>query len=480
MIRIRLRLNLLALVLASLAWAQNLSAQDSQHPTADLLSELIRIDTGNPPGNENKIGECLSSRLAPLGLQIRIVPTPVPGKSHFIARLKGDGTKKPVLLAAHADVVGVEREKWTIDPFSGIARDGYIYGRGAIDFKGGLAVFTQAVIQLAKNHVPLHRDVILLSEADEESGAYNTTWLANSHWELIDCEFALNEGGWIIQDSAGRVQYVSVSTADKLSIPVLLTAVGNSTHSSMPTSDNAIYTLARALQRLADYETPLELLPSTREFLATLAKVSPPPLSTNIDTLLTDKNPVRVREADRAISQNPLLHALMRNTVAPVILKAGFRGNVIPGSAEATINVRLIPNTDFNALLANIRQAINDPSIEVQLASPETPEGQRASALLKLRSSLAPSTKDTALYRALEASARSIWRDSPVTTYLFQAGTDAGAWRSRAVPVYGIYPYPITADDLRRMHGNDERVSIHSLEQGTELIYKTLVQVASE
>jgi acetylornithine deacetylase/succinyl-diaminopimelate desuccinylase-like protein len=170
----------------------------------------------------------------------------------------------------------------------------------------------------------------------------------------------------------------------------------------------------------------------------------------------------------------------MRNTIAPVLLKAGFRGNVIPGSAQATVNVRLIPNTDFDALLSHMRQVINDPHVEVSLASPDTPEGQRAAALLKLRSSLSPSTKDTALYRALEASAHSIWPDTPVTPYLFQAGTDAGAWRSRGIPVYGIYPYPITAEDLRRMHGNDERVSIHSLEQGTELIYKTLVQAESE
>src|SRR5579884_67183 len=214
-LRTRPLLNFLLLVFCLTVSTHGLQTAGNEHPTADLLSELIRIDTSNPPGNENKIAEFLSSRLRPLGFEIQIVPTPVPGKSHFIARLKGDGTKKPVLIAAHADVVGVEREKWTVDPFSGIVRDGYVYGRGAIDFKGGLAVFTEAVMQLAKNHVPLHRDVILLSEADEEGGAYNTTWLANSHWDLINCEFALNEGGWIMEDTSGHVQYVSVSTADK-------------------------------------------------------------------------------------------------------------------------------------------------------------------------------------------------------------------------------------------------------------------------
>lgn len=455
--------------------------QRSEYPTADLLSELIRIDTSNPPGNEGKVAEFLAARLRPLGFDIHIVPTPEPGKAHFIARLKGDGSKKPVLLAAHADVVGVEKEKWTVNPFAGVVRDGYVYGRGAIDFKGGLAVFTQAVMRLAKGRIPLHRDVILLSEADEEGGlSYNTSWLADSHWDLIDCEFALNEGGWIIKDDRGGVQYVSVSTADKRSIPLLLTATGASTHSSMPTPDNAILVLSKALAKLADFETPLELTPSTREFFATLANTSSPPLSDNLNTLLNSKDPRLIHEADREISENPLLHALARNTIAPVMLKAGFRGNVIPGSAEATINLRLIPGTDFEALISSIRHVIDDDRVDVSLARPNTPEGARAAALLKMTANLQPSPKNTSLYRALEQSAHSIWPQRPVTSYLFQAGTDAIAWRSRGVPVYGIYPYPITAEDLRRMHGNDERVPIQSLEQGTELIYKTLVQLESE
>ncbi|PYY15102.1 MAG: peptidase M20, partial [Acidobacteria bacterium] len=290
------------------ALTQASPAQQSEHPTADLLSELIRLDTSNPPGNEGFLAE----RLRPLGFDIHIVTTPETGKAHFIARLKGDGSKRPVLLAAHADVVGVEREKWTVDPFAGVVREGYIYGRGAIDFKGGLAVFTRAVIRLARERVPLHRDVILLSEADEESGRYNTTWLADSHWDLIDCEFALNEGGWIIKDDRGGVQYVSISTADKRSVPVIVTATGSSTHSSMPTPDNPILTLAKALTRLADFETPLELTSSTREFLSTLARTSSPPLSDNLNTLLNVKDPKLIQRADQEISQNPLLHALTR------------------------------------------------------------------------------------------------------------------------------------------------------------------------
>jgi len=256
------------------------AAQRKDNPTADLLTELIRVDTSNPPGNTGRLAELLATKFRPLGIEVEIIPTPDPGKAHFIARIKGDGTKKPVLLAAHADVVGVEREKWTVDPFAGEVRDGYVYGRGAIDVKGGLAVFAEVVMRLAKNHVPLHRDVILLSEADEEGGLYGTTWLAESHWNVMDCEFALNEGGWIMKDARGGVQYVSISTADKVSIPLIVTAKGTSTHSSMPRPDSAIFTLSKALAKLADYQTPVELIPSTREFFETLAKTSEPPLST--------------------------------------------------------------------------------------------------------------------------------------------------------------------------------------------------------
>src|SRR6478752_4533590 len=184
------------------------AAAQTTDPTAALLQEIIRLDTSNPPGREGQIDELLASKLRPLGFEVTIVPTPEAGKSHMIARLKGDGSRRPVLLASHADVVGVEKEKWTVDPFAGQVKDGRIYGRGALDFKGGIAVFTRAVMQLAENKVPLARDVIFVVEADEESAPYNTTWLAQTHWSDMECEFALNEGGWVMADDTGRVRYV--------------------------------------------------------------------------------------------------------------------------------------------------------------------------------------------------------------------------------------------------------------------------------
>lgn len=442
-------------------------AQPAVDPTAALLQELIRLDTSNPPGHEGLVDEFLASKLRPLGLDVTIVPTPETGKSHLIARLKGDGSKRPVLLAAHADVVGVEREKWTVDPFAGLIKDGHVYGRGAIDFKGGMAVFARAVMQLAERQVPLARDVIFVVEADEEAAQYNTSWLAQTHWPQMDAEFALNEGGWIMANDNGKVRYVSVSTLDKSSVSTIVSATGTSTHSSMPRPDNAIFTLSKAMAKLSSFEFPVQLTPANRKFLEVLAKTSPQPLAGHYQTLLTSKDPAAIAVADKAISQDPLMHAIIRTTIAPVIVKGGFRSNVIPGSAEATVNLRLVPGTDPNEAVKTLQQFIGDPNVTLRLASPAAGP------------SLTPaSPEDNDLYRALESQAKRTFPGAEVTPYTFQAGTDAGAWRSRGVPVYGIYPYPITADELTRMHGNDEKVSIDSLRLGTEWVFNTLVQVA--
>lgn len=458
-----------AVAAAGVLTAAAAQAQPAVDPTAALLQEIIRLDTSNPPGREGQIDELLAAKLRPLGFEVTIVPTPEAGKSHMIARLKGDGSKRPVLLAAHADVVGVEKDKWTVDPFGGVIKDDHVYGRGAIDFKGGMAVFARAVMQLAERRVPLARDVIFVVEADEEAAQYNTSWLAQTHWAQMDCEFALNEGGWIIAGDDGKVKYVSISTADKSSIGVIVSAKGTSTHSSMPRPDNAIFALSRALAKLSAYEAPVQLTAENRKFLAVLAKTSAPPLAGYYQTLLTSTDPKALAEADREISKDPLMHAIIRNTVAPVIISGGFRSNVIPGSADATLNVRVIPGTDPRDVVTEFQTLIDDPAVTVRLANPSAGP-----------SKVQPSPEQTDLYRALERQALATFPGAEVTPYLFQAGTDAGAWRNRGVPVYGIYPYPITADELTRMHGNDEKVSIESLRKGTEMIFNTLVEVAGK
>jgi acetylornithine deacetylase/succinyl-diaminopimelate desuccinylase-like protein len=440
------------------------NANDS---TVALLTELIRANSSNPGGSTALVANILAPRFKARGFDVQIIQTPDSGKVHFIARIKGDGSKRPVLLAAHSDVVGVERDKWSVDPFAGVIDDGHVFGRGAVDVKGGMAVFVRAALMLAEHHVPLARDVIFLSEADEESGGpYSTEWLAKTHWDDINAEFALNEGGWIMKGDDGNVRYVSISIADKLSLPLTITAHGTSTHSSMPRPDNAIFALSRAMAKIADYETPLLVTPATHQFFTALSRTSKPPMSKYLMDVVGD-DPVAAKKADAIVSKDPLLHSLIRNTIAPVILSGGFRNNVIPGSAQALVNLRMIPGSDPVELVATLKRLVADSTIEFSLAKPAY---ERTPA----------SSEDTDLYRALVRAAHGEFPGAQITPYLFQAGTDATAWRARGVPVYGIYPYPIDADELTRMHGNDEKVSIKSLQQGTEMMYKMLVDVAGK
>jgi acetylornithine deacetylase/succinyl-diaminopimelate desuccinylase-like protein len=458
----------LTLLVASVAAVPRAPAQSPiGDSAAALLSELIRVNTSNPPGSTRGIAELLAPRFKAAGFDVKIIPTPDTGKTIIVARLKGDGSKRPVLIAAHADVVGVEREKWSVDPFAGIVKDGYVYGRGAIDFKGGMAVFARAAMLLAARKVPLARDVIFLAQADEEGGGgYGTAWLTKEHWPDVDAEFALNEGGWIMKAADGHVRYVSISTADKLSVPLTMTARGTSTHSSMPRPDNAIFALSRAMAKLSAYETPLVITPSTRDFFLALSRTSTPPMSDYFRDVV-GSDAARARRADSVVSRDPLLHALIRNTIAPVIINGGFRANVIPGSAEATVNLRMIPGSEPAALVRDIARVIGDSTISLSIGS-------------RVYQPAPESPRTTDLYKALERAAHATFPGAEVTPYVFQAGTDAGAWRSKGVPVYGIYPYPIDADDLTRMHGNDERVRIASLEQGVEMIYRALAEVAGK
>ena len=399
-------------------------------------------------------------------------PTPVAGKTHMIARLKGDGSARPVLIASHADVVGVERDKWTVDPFAGVIKDGYVYGRGAIDFKGGIAVFAEAVMRLARNKIPLKRDVIFMVEADEEAQPYNTTWLAREHWDKMDCEFALNEGGWIIKRDDGKVRYVSISTADKTSISLVLTAHGTSTHSSMPRPDQAIFRLskahgqARRLRHQAGaHRQHARVFSHARENQPSL------PCPTYFYNLVNSKDPQGDR---RSRSRNLEGCAAARDHAQHHRAGADERG--IPQQRDPRFgrSDHQFPRHSRHhcrRLAAEIKRVIADPEYRYRLPR-DAPASNRLSP--KIRPPRPSST------RRLRKSANTVWPGVPVTPYLFQAGTDASAWRSRGVPVYGIYPYPISNDDLSRMHGNDERVPVASLDQGVELIYQTLLKVAAK
>src|SRR3954452_8562874 len=237
-----------------------------------LDRDLVRLNTVNPPGSTAPVAEYLRGRLAAAGFEVDVIQTPDPGKAHLIARLRSPNpTGKPVVLCAHADTVGVERELWSVDPFAGVIRGDYLYGRGSFDDKGGIAVFAAAAMRLARARVPLTRDIVLVFEADEEGGDFGIDWLAENHWDKLDAAYSINEGG-IISTEGGRPQLAAVTVRDKISFSVVLQTRGVSTHSSRPQPPSAIDRLARALARISRHRSTPKLSRLTRTYFRALAK----------------------------------------------------------------------------------------------------------------------------------------------------------------------------------------------------------------
>ena len=462
------------------------SAQDDgpDGEVVELLQQLIRTNTSNPPGNEQQIAELLQARLQPLGFETEIVPTPTPGKAHFIARLRAASpTAKPLLLAGHEDVVGVEPELWSVDPFAGLIRGGDIFGRGAMDFKGGLAAFTVAASRLARAKVALKRDIILLAEADEEGGDYGTGWLAKNHYDKIDAGVSLNEGGWVFEDNGGTPRLMGVTTIDKNSLSVTLETRGNSTHSSRPLPDSAVARLTRALNRIERYEpaTP-EPGATAKRYLRTWARGFGGRTARQIRKLLAADTAKQRRRAARPLargSYGELFNGLLRTIYVPTIIDGGFRSNVLPGAAEATVNIRLLPGARPRPAIRELRRVIGDRKVKV---TPIGTTGESATETLDRfdkRAAQKPSSIDTDLYRALAREGKREWPTARVTPALFEAGTDAVPWRERGIPVYGVYPYPISRSELADMHGNDERISIRRLEEGTDMLTRVIRAAAA-
>ena len=364
-----------------------------------------------------------------------------------------------------------------VDPFGGVIRGDRLYGRGAMDFKGGLAAFTVAAMRLAREGAPRTRDLILLAEADEEGGAYGTTWLAENHWPKIDASESINEGGWIFADGKGGASLMGITTIDKNSLSVTFRTRGTSTHSSRPLPDSALRRLARALDRVERYATAPRITPTARKYLRTWARVSSGRTARRLRTLPTTRRPaVRRRVANRLRDGRwgELFNGLARNIFVPTIVKGGFRANVLPGTAEATVNMRMLPGQEPRPLIRELRRAVGDPKVEITPIVTGDATVEETLDSFDKRAAQPPSATDTDLYRSLVREGRRQWPGVQVTEALFEAGTDATPWRQRGIPVYGIYPYPLSHADLMAMHGNDERVPIAGLEQGTDMLTRVI------
>ena len=316
-----------------------------------------------------------------------------------------------------------------------------------------------------------------LSEADEEGGAYGTAWLAENHWDKIDASESINEGCWIFQHGRGGARLMGITTIDKNSLSVTFRTRGTSTHSSRPLPDSALRRLVRALNRVERYDAAPRITPTARTYLRAWARASSGTTARRLRAITRAKRPAALRRlADQlhAGRWGEFYDGLVRNIFVPTIVSGGFRANVLPGSAEATVNMRMLPGQQPRPLIAELRHVVGDR--EVQITPIVTGDASVKETLdtFDKRAAQAPSSTDTDLFRTLVREGKREWPGVKVAPALFEAGTDATPWRQRGIPVYGIYPYPISHGDLKAMHGNDERVSVRSLEQGTEMLTRVL------
>jgi acetylornithine deacetylase/succinyl-diaminopimelate desuccinylase-like protein len=453
---------LVAMPLMVAAAGQNDAVPDfarSRDEALRIAQELIRIDTSNPPGNETQAANYLKALLYKEGIPSEIIASD-PARANLVARLKGNGTKRPVLLLGHTDVVGVEREKWTVEPFAGDVKDGYLYGRGASDDKGRLVALLQAFILIHRQRVPLDRDLIFVAEAGEE-GASNigTDFLVAKHWDKIDAEFALNEGGWTFERD-GQVQYVGVASTEKVGRRIQLRASGTSGHGSMPRRDNAIVHLASAVARIGAFQPKMKLNDTTRAFFERLATVSPPDEAFLFRNL---QSPTIGRQVeDKVYDLNIMYNSMLRTSISATIIKGGFRGNVIPAEAEATLDVRALPDEDMDAFVADLRRIVDDPAVEFVLADP--------------RPAPPPSRIDSEMFLSLERAQKHVFPKAVTLPVMLPAGTTSPRLRAKGVQTYGINTV-VSIEERSRIHGNDERISVEGYGRFIELVYRAVTDV---
>jgi len=435
--------------------------------TISRLQALIRFDTTNPPGNELPLAEYLVRTLEEASIESKLL-VPVQNRAAVIARIRGNGSKRPVLLMAHMDVVAVESDKWSCDPFGGVVRDGYLYGRGAIDDKGMLAANLMAMLQLKRSVIDagqtLERDVIFLATSDEETGgAQGIKWLVRAHRELIDAEFALNEGGRTRIIEGGK-RYLAIQTAEKIPHTVTVTARGPAGHAAIPLEDNAIFRLARAIARIADYREPVTLNETTRRFFAELSRVWPVERERNAMSALVSGDARESARGAAVLSRIPVLDAVMRNGISAVKLVGGVAGNVIPAEASAVLNIRTIPGLGIEGVVSRLEECIGDPIVTVTIAV----QGEEAPA----------SDPDSPMFDAIACAAKELDPEMTVVPYLSTGGTDSAHLRRLGIDSYGVLPFPMEQPDEERMHGHDERVPIESLHFGVRLIFEAIRRVA--
>ena len=431
----------------------------------DHFAALLRIDTSNPPGNETEVAVYLQQALQAEGTEGRLYAM-VPGRDNLVARISGNGSKQPVLVMGHTDVVGVQRENWSVEPFDAVRRDGYIYGRGALDDKDNVTAGLMLLLMLDRAGVELDRDVIFLAEAGEEgTPEVGVDYMVNEHWDEVGAEYCLAEGGGAVARD-GVVRYVSIATTEKYPMRVRLVARGTAGHGSVPRVDNALGALADAVARLSAWQPPMRLNETTRAYFQRLADISDEESARYYRGLF---DPAEQAGSQHYLAQHePQLSSLLRTSVTPTILSGGFRRNVIPSQAEAMLDVRGLPDENPEAFYAHMAAVVNNPNVEIvpqPIYRPASP----------------PSSIDNEMFNVLETVSARMFPEAVTLPTMLTGATDMAQVRAKGVACYGFGPVR-HEEDLSAgggAHGDDERIPEDSLLKLVQFLWYSVLGIAA-
>jgi acetylornithine deacetylase/succinyl-diaminopimelate desuccinylase-like protein len=434
---------------ASAVHAQNTRQPDwaaLESETMQHFQTLLRFDTSDPPGNERPAAEYLRDVLQKEGVPVRMFELE-PNRPNVVARLKGNGTKRPLLIMAHTDVVTVDPAKWRFPPFSATRDSGYVYGRGATDDKDNVVAGLMTMLMLKRMNVSLDRDVIFLAEAGEEgSTRVGIQFMINQHFPEIEAEYCLAETGGVTR-VAGEVRFASVQTLEKIPRGIELTARGASGHGSVPLKGNAVLHLSKAIAAVGEWRTPIRLNETTRTYFRRLAEISSPADAARFRDILSLDAATAAAAVEYFAEHSPQYASMVRASLSPTIVNGGYRINVIPSEAKATIDVRLMPADDPQQFLEALRGVVNDPAVDVQWARRD------------VRPAADNGPLDTEAFRALEAAAKKHYRAVTLPT-MSTGGTDMSYLRARGVRCYGIGPAFDLEDGPKGFgpHSDQERI----------------------
>ncbi|HET9317677.1 MAG TPA: M20/M25/M40 family metallo-hydrolase [Vicinamibacteria bacterium] len=436
---------------------------DYEALAVDLLQRYLRIDTTVPPGNEMRAAAFFKEILEAEGIAVEVDEF-APGRANLLATLPGTGKRRPLVLANHMDVVPADPGRWKVAPFSGARQDGAVWGRGAEDMKTEGILQLLALVRAKRDGVKLDRDLLFLATADEEVGfAGALRALSPEGWRsrLEKAEFLITEGGENILDDKGQPVYFGVATGEKGPFWLVLKTTGTPGHGSRPIADSALNRLVRALDRIREHRTPLKVLPSVARFFRDQAsRVEEPRASWYRDL----PGAIRDPEAARTLYDDREVSALLRNTVSITIVKAGYKTNVIPGTAEAELDVRLLPGEDPQAFLAELRGVIDDPSVEI--VTP--PDFRRPNA----------SSPDSELFRTIERVLARHYPGVPVTTTMLAGATESVLYRPLGISAYGFTPLLTTSAEIATAHGDDERIQEATVRRSVGVLYDVVREVS--